>query len=151
LAALVKGQGQQSESLLIVETDTGRVLLTIAGLGLAGWIKHPVLSADRNLVLTWCGCYVGMWEVVTGKPIGRFSIEPDGTKQIAHWPAPSNKKNGGLVDHAVSLEALTLSPDGRFIATSEAQSPSIFARERYANDLKQGRTVLSVPAPNCGN
>ena len=26
-----------------------------------------------------------------------------------------------------------------------------FTEERYANDLKEGRTVRSVPAPNCGN
>src|SRR5262249_45706664 len=26
-----------------------------------------------------------------------------------------------------------------------------FMEERYATDLKEGRTVRSVPAPNCGN
>src|SRR5262249_11310869 len=69
----------------------------------------------------------------------RFWVPPEHAHRCAVGlgiPHPVASRRAGT-------EPDSASPGGSLITS--------FTEERYANELKEGRTVRSVPAPNCGN
>jgi WD40 repeat protein len=116
-AAIVLDRG-----LLLTDVENDEDLWTKADGTPEGWSGYPVFSPDGGfLFVRSTDGHVGMWEIATRSVIARLRLHRDGNIKLAKWPMPDKDSKGEreMTFDQADIEALTVSPDGRFVATSE--------------------------------
>ncbi len=151
-------------SFMLVDVHTGRTR-TLGTTGCAGGWRGYTFSRGGNLVAagSFCG-EVDVWNVATGKPVGRpFSINgelaelafsPDGQRiAAASWndtvtvaDVNSGRVVAVLTGHTRGVPDLAYSPDGRYLATASLDDT---VRVWDAHSLTLLR-VIQDPAPAFG-
>ena len=122
--------------MVLVNTVTGKARALGTTDCTAGW-RSQSFSPDGELLAagTFCG-QVSMWEVASGRRLGRpFSIggelariafEPNGKRMVvAGWngaitvaDARTGRVDAVLTDHTRGVDEITWSPDGRYFASA---------------------------------
>ncbi|MBM4071566.1 MAG: hypothetical protein FJ271_21925 [Planctomycetes bacterium] len=123
-AAIVLGNG-----LLLSDVEADEDLWTRAEGTPEGWSGYPAFSPDGGFLFAWSrGGEVAMWEIATRSVIARLSLRRDGNIKLAKWPIPDKDFKGEreLAFNQPEIDALVVSPDCRFVATSES-----FHRSHY--------------------
>ena len=123
-------------AMVLVNTVTGKARALGTTDCTAGW-RSQSFSPDGELLAagTFCG-QVSMWEVASGRRLGRpFSIggelariafEPNGKRMVvAGWngaitvaDARTGRVDAVLTDHTRGVDEITWSPDGRYFASA---------------------------------
>ena len=87
---------------------------------LEGWLGNAVFSPDGGFLFGWSReGYVGLWEIATRSVITRLCLHRDGNINLAKWPMPRKDGTREMALGQAEIVALAISPDGRFVATSE--------------------------------
>lgn len=82
--------------------------------------SYPAFSPDGGFLVAWSkDGHVGMWEIATRSVIARLCLHRDGNVKLAKWPDPGPKGELQMTVSQAEIEALAVSPDGRFVAASE--------------------------------
>ena len=122
--------------VLNLSTGRQRALATEADCA-AGW-RGYAFNASSTLVAagTFCGTGIRVWNVASGKPVGRalnLSVElawiafrPDGHRlAIASWngtivvtPVPATGRQTQLTENTRGVPMVAYSPDGRYLASA---------------------------------
>ena len=87
-----------------------------------GWTGYPIFSPDGGFLFIWSeDGYVAMWEIATRSVIARLGLSRDGNTKLDKWPISTreSKMERATPLNQSAIAALAISPDGRFVATSE--------------------------------
>lgn len=108
--------------LLLTDVENDEDLWTRKDGTPEGWSGYPVFSPDAGFLFVWSGDgYVAMWEIATRSVIARLCLRRDGAIKLAKWPTQDKDSKGEreIPVNQAAIETLAVSPDGRFVATSE--------------------------------
>jgi WD40 repeat protein len=109
--------------LLLTDVENDEDLWTREDGTPEGWSGYPVFSPDGGFLFAWSDDgYVAVWEIATRSVIARWGLCQDGNTKLGEWPVVD--KHSKMVERETPfnqsyVQALAVSPDGRFVATSE--------------------------------
>ncbi len=111
--------------LLLVDIESDRNLGKLPDLVPGGRSWHAVFSADGGFLIAGSrDGEVGIAEMTTRSVVTRISLNRTGNRKLARWPMPKGSTKADFEGEPPldqpTVEALAVSRDGRFVATSEA-------------------------------